>query len=844
MFPEDRVFIDQSKPKAKKWREENDKQLIDCDLMILIITPSALRSNEVKRETELANEMKKPILPCKMNDTNLDWHELKWDLGTLDGIKFENDEDLRTSLFGAVDKIRKEFPEKLQNISNLPSNSISIQVDDESYSDGDTIVISGEVKELLSNVPIALNVVSPNNQLVMIAQIEVNPDKTFGTTFTAGGALMQTGGNYTITVQYGSSSRIAKTSFNFSGSSRISKSTTTENIIALEGSNSEITYTIQGGKIINAVKDPGISSLILGLEPIEDGEIKISIPRDVLDAQIDDVDNDFFVLIDGVETNFDEFKTDDSRTLTIPFSSNSKEIEIIGISQSDKSLPSPSKKQFTFGASLKSPDQTHIILLSTSFDRTVYPMKSKLYIRVNCQNIIFGKTIDLVIFNSKNEVIASKQIDPITHPDSDLKQAGIYQESFQMSENDMKIDEIYTVYASHGNAWAEDTCTVDKRTPIIQTDKSVYFLGSDMILTVIDPDADKDSQKSELIGDSSESFLTISSSMGSIDGYRLRETGDSTGIFQGIIGLIGTFDDGTIVPRTIDNQQISKTQGTGIDDGFLQVKPNDEIKINYKTKSDIVTLTAFSFFGVVIELDQKVYSWTDKVRITIVAPYFSKNPNKIEKIGNNSENSLTIKTRHSKIENYELIETGPNTGIFTGEIRLTGFQYEKLDPDTINNFGKSSGNGPNDGIISCDSDDGISVEFATKNETVVGSALIRWNIGEIQWMKPTYKIADTAVIRVIDPDMNTNPNLTDIFKVRVWSDSDSVGTEIFVVETSPESGIFVGDIMFGTKTEDGVSLKVSPGDSVVAEYVDFTLPEPYQKGDSLKITDSAKIIPH
>lgn len=843
-FPEVHIFIDQSKSKAKKWREENDKELIDCDLMILIITPAALRSDEVEHEIEIAKVKKKSILPCKMNVIKCDWSKLKWDLGSYSGIEFENGEDILTSLYGEIDEIRKEYPKKLQNTSNLSPNSISIQLDNDTYSDGDTIKISGEVKELLSNTPANLRVVSPNNQLVNNHQITINSDKTYLTTFTAEGSLMQEEGIYTVTVRYGSASRMAKTTFNFNGSTKIFKSTITQDTIVVEGSNSKITYTIHGGQITNVARNIGISSLILGIDPIENGDITLTIPRDVLDAQINNVDQDFFVLIDGSETIFSEPKTNIQRTLIIPFLSDSKEIEIIGISQSNKSQTPIFEKQPNSESNSKPSDQTHTILLSTSFDRTVYPLKSKLYIRVNCLDIIYGKTIDIVISNSKNKIIASKEIDPITHPDSELKQAGIYEESFQMNETDMEVNEVYTVRVSHGNAWSEDTCVVDERTPVIETDKSVYFSDSDMILTVIDPDADKDSQMPEFIGDSLESFLTISSSLSSIDGYRLLETGNSTGIFQGIIGLIETFDDGTVVPRNIGNEKISKTQGTGIEDGFLQVKPNDEIKISYRNKSDVITLTADAFFPVVVELNKKVYSWTDKVYITIVAPLLNRDLNKTQKIGNNAESSITIKTRQNKLENYELIENGPDTGVFTGEISLSGFQYDKLDPDIISNFGKSSGKGPDGGMISCDSDDEIFVKFTTRAGTISNSALIRWNIGKIQWMKPTYTISDMGSIRVIDPDMSTNPNLMHVFKIRVWSDSDPVGTKILVVETGPETGIFVGDILFSSKTEDEVSLKVSPGDSVVAEYVDFTLPKPCQKGDSLKITANTQIISH
>ena len=197
-----------------------------------------------------------------------------------------------------------------------------------------------------------------------------------------------------------------------------------------------------------------------------------------------------------------------------------------------------------------------------------------------------------------------------------------------------------------------------------------------------------------------------------------------------------------------------------------------------------------------------------------------------------------------KIENYELVETGTDTGIFTGEFRLTGFPYERCPVDMKNNFGKILGKGPRDGCIGVNSDDGITVEFETKTETIVASALVRWNIGEVQWKQPTYSIGDTGSFFVIDPDMNLDPNHVDIFKVRVWSDSDPVGAEIYVVETGIETGIFFGDIQFGTKTKEGTSIKVSPGDSVVIEYIDYTLPDPYKKGDSLTIRASTNIIPH
>ena len=335
---------------------------------------------------------------------------------------------------------------------------------------------------------------------------------------------------------------------------------------------------------------------------------------------------------------------------------------------------------------------------------------------------------------------------------------------------------------------------------VIQTDKSVYLQNSDMICTVINPNKTSNEPILLKIFDESKHEVYQKS-------FEINPNGN--GIYQDIIEI-----GGDAWPAT----------------------PGSELTIVAEHEGKTAKLNFFlSNFGVAVELDQKVYSWTDKVRITVIAPDFSRNPNKVERIGNNEDGTIIIKTKMGAIKNYELVETGQDTGIFTGEFTLTGFSYEKLSVDDVDDFGKTFGKGPKDGRIGSDSDDGLTVEFKTQNETITASALIRWNIGEVQWMQPNYSLGDTGTFTVIDPDMNLNPDLVDIFKVKVWSDSDPVGTEVFVIETGPKTGIFSGDIQFGTKTEEGSMIKVAVGDSVCVEYVDYTLPDPYSKGDELNI---------
>ena len=60
------------------------------------------------------------------------------------------------------------------------------------------------------------------------------------------------------------------------------------------------------------------------------GEIVLTLPRDVIDSTIDGVDEVFFVLVDGYETEYTEVATDLDRTITIPFVAEAGSIEIIG----------------------------------------------------------------------------------------------------------------------------------------------------------------------------------------------------------------------------------------------------------------------------------------------------------------------------------------------------------------------------------------------------------------------------------------------------------------------------------------------------------------------------------
>lgn len=89
-------------------------------------------------------------------------------------------------------------------------------------------------------------------------------------------------------------------------------------------------HEITGGKVTHMTPDTDANSLIIGLETTSEGMFTATFPREVIDAKIGDEDDDFFVLVDGEEVDFDETKTSSDRTLGISFPAGTEEIEIIG----------------------------------------------------------------------------------------------------------------------------------------------------------------------------------------------------------------------------------------------------------------------------------------------------------------------------------------------------------------------------------------------------------------------------------------------------------------------------------------------------------------------------------
>lgn len=87
----------------------------------------------------------------------------------------------------------------------------------------------------------------------------------------------------------------------------------------------EISYELNGDVIAMAV-DENTTSFLIGITNVEDSNFEISLPNELISAE----NNEFVVLVDGIEVDYDVSTQNDAAMLQFFVTANSQEIEIIG----------------------------------------------------------------------------------------------------------------------------------------------------------------------------------------------------------------------------------------------------------------------------------------------------------------------------------------------------------------------------------------------------------------------------------------------------------------------------------------------------------------------------------
>ena len=483
--------------------------------------------------------------------------------------------------------------------------------------------------------------------------------------------------------------------------------------------------------------------------------------------------------------------------------------------------------------------------LKIRLDRTVYYPNSVIRASVAADEPFPSGKVTVAILDENLDELAKKTKKA---PKANRRTAGAL--TMDIRPKGLAVDRRYIARATCGGLVSEAMFAVDQSAPVVQTDKSVYMIDGDMIITVMDPSANTDSAAEEHVGNAEKSRLVIKSPHGTIDGYRLGETGRSTGIFQGIVRCMGVRDDGSVRKTMLDDGvYVDRTQGTGIKDGVIACAPDNLVRIRYT--NEFGTSEAFVFvagFTPAVELDCREYPCTASVGIRAILPDFGPaDGGQSVTIGDDRQVCwVAISTSEGSLDGYRLAEEDPGSGIFAGTVSLTGLvgmgSRKSAARGVTHEY--TRGAGPHDGMLACKPHDAVrvSVKSAFAREARA-EAPVRWHIGDVRMSKAVYLPGEEAAVRVADADMSVSRDRPDEFQVRAWSDSDKEGIPVTVRETSRDSGVFEGRFATGdvpSSPEESI-LEAADGDTVYAEYVDETLPDPYSNNDSVEITTSALI---
>ena len=206
---------------------------------------------------------------------------------------------------------------------------LTVTTSAKTYEEGDTIVISGKVNAVIPNTPVNIQVFR-DNTMVQIAQLEVGQDGTFTHTILADGPIWKIAGTYVVRAAYGPGT-INETNFEFIVKQDIPETSEAFEVDAGNSGTFDIQYTIRGAVVKDMIVDQDILGIRIIIEPADDGEVSLDLPRLSIDAKNSDgIDEIFIILIDGEQVPYEEIADSNSRLITIDFKEEDSEIEIIG----------------------------------------------------------------------------------------------------------------------------------------------------------------------------------------------------------------------------------------------------------------------------------------------------------------------------------------------------------------------------------------------------------------------------------------------------------------------------------------------------------------------------------
>jgi len=237
------------------------------------------------------------------------------------------------------------------------------------------------------------------------------------------------------------------------------------------------------------------------------------------------------------------------------------------------------------------------------------------------------------------------------------------------------------------------------------------------------------------------------------------------------------------------------------------------------------------------------YAWEGKINVMIYAPGWNQDSKKFDTIGTSDETPIGVIVRNNtegssgavkSLSPCGFAETGPDTGLFYGRVKLSGTDLDVNGDGTGEmGFGKSSCANMAEGTSK------PSHREAAKLESTQAGALTVWwqynddpdqvvsrtahysmSEANIEFNQEYYEHDERILIKLTDKDMNGKPKDKAVVKTRVYSDSDTAGIYLEFGKKLPPVILHLTD----KDESNGRVLYAQPGDQIYAEYDDYLMP--------------------
>ena len=254
--------------------------------------------------------------------------------------------------------------------------------------------------------------------------------------------------------------------------------------------------------------------------------------------------------------------------------------------------------------------------------------------------------------------------------------------------------------------------------------------------------------------------------------------------------------------------------------------------------------------------------WWGKVTVMIYAPGWNTDIGARDSIGETAESAITITSRGdhgvfnvgvcNDSDSKGLIETGPNTGVFYGRIKLSASDHDINNDGTLETKlgGTQCKNSPFDEYAKVETgrDGAVTVNWEwnpENNKVITKSVTYGWSTATIEFLEDQYPLdkLNKVQFQLSENDLGDMPKDKVDLNFRVWSDSDMAG--ILVEATQDGNWKHTKPYFFYIQDHDesnGDSLFAQEGDTLYVEYVDTTLPKVGPNGEINSKSDTLDII--